>query len=386
MKKKLLFVNDEMTMGGVARILNNLLLKLDPQKYDIDVLILHPHGELLKDLPTHVRLLESRPFFEGVDVSLGSAFKQFNLIQIYRKLSLVIAMKTGFIETKIISERKKMNLGQYDVEFSAKEGFCTIFVANGNAHRKLNWVQVDYHQQNYSKNHMPLMIKSLKSIDMNIACSKPVEKAYQDIFEVTKISVIHNLVDDLKIKSLVIEPIQNPFKAESIKLITVARFHPQKSLDRLLKAYASVKQTIGNLELVIIGDGELRESLINLSKSLNIEDSVQFLGIINNPYPYIHLADLFVMSSLYEGYPTIVIESLLAGTPVLTTSVAGVDEQIEEGIHGWIVDNTTEALTQKLLEVCQNLKGLKAVKQKLSGYQYPNVEILHALEEELSQS
>ena len=59
MKKKILFVNDEMTMGGVARILIGLLNKIDLNHYDVDVLILHPHGELMHELPKGVKLIKS---------------------------------------------------------------------------------------------------------------------------------------------------------------------------------------------------------------------------------------------------------------------------------------------------------------------------------------
>lgn len=386
MKKSLLFVNDEMTMGGVARILNNLLLRLDPKKYDIDLLVLHPHGELMNEIPNHIHLVPSHPFFKGVDVNLKKALQSFDVNAILSKLHILFYMKTGLIHTKLRRVRQRLHLKTYDVEFSAKEGFCTLFVSAGNAHRKLNWVQVDYGQQNYSKNHMPLMIKTLQSIDMNIACSKEVEASYRTLFKTDKIQVIHNFIDDLNIKKLAHEACDYSMDPNLIQFISVARFHPQKSVDRLIDAFSQVHHNHPNTKLILIGDGQLRSDLENQVKRLKLESSIDFLGMKHNPYPYIKAADVFVMSSLYEGYPTITIESFISGTPVLTTNVAGVEEQILPGENGWIVENSIEGLVKQMTELVKHPQSIKNAKEGLKNYHYPNEAILNALEHELSCS
>ena len=70
MKKKVLFVNDEMTMGGVARILNTFLAKIDRNKYDVELLVLHKHGELLKEIPNDIKVISGTPFFNIIDKHL----------------------------------------------------------------------------------------------------------------------------------------------------------------------------------------------------------------------------------------------------------------------------------------------------------------------------
>ena len=151
MSKRILIVNDEMVVGGVARVLNNLLTTLvKTTDYEIDLLVLHKHGEMLKGVPKEV-----------IDLPLGQLIKSKNLALIARKLYLVFLMKAGMIGNKIKRERKKMKLDSYDVEIAFKEGFCTIFVANGNSKKKVNWVHLDYKVQNFSSNYMPLLKKTL---------------------------------------------------------------------------------------------------------------------------------------------------------------------------------------------------------------------------------
>lgn len=370
MKKKVLFVNDEMTMGGVARILNTFLKYIDKDKHDVDLLVLHKRGELLKEIPSEINVIEGTPFFSVVDMPLNQC-KGINLI---RKLKLLFYMKTGLIKNKIKSERKKILNKQYDIEFSAKEGFCTIFVAYGDSKRKLNWVQVDYKKSNYSSHHMDLVKDALSYIDMNIACSDQVMNSYKEVFGINNIEVIHNLVDQDRIKALSNENKDIEVDSKKINLICVARFHKQKGVDRLIRAYSKLKDYY---TLTIIGDGELKEELFSLAKELSCFDDIKWLGIKDNPYADIRACDLLVMPSLYEGYPTLSVESLISGTPVLVTNVAGVKEQIVKEEYGWIVENSEEGLFNKLDKIKENKILLRLYKDKLDGFKYDINNILN---------
>ena len=369
MKKKILFVNDEMTMGGVARILNTFLKMIDRDQYDVDLLVLHKRGELLSEIPSGINVIEGSKFFSCIDRPLNEC----KGMELFYKLRLLFYMKTGFIKNKIVSERKKILNKHYDIEFSAKEGFCTIFTGYGDSDLKVNWVQVDYKESNYSSHHMGLVKDALTHIDMNIACSNQVKDSYQELFGVNRICVVHNLVDEDRIRNMSLEPCDLNLDDKKINIITVARFHPQKAVDRLIKAYSKLKNYYN---LIIIGDGGLKDDLYNLAKESNCFDDISWLGLKSNPYPYVRKCDLFVMSSLYEGYPTMTVESLLSDTPVLTTLVAGVSEQIDDS-NGWIVENSEEGLFNKLDEIKKDKTNLLKLKKNLENYHYDNESILN---------
>ena len=86
--------------------------------------------------------------------------------------------------------------------------------------------------------------------------------------------------------------------------------------------------------------------------------------------------DLFVLPSLYEGFATVISESLIAGTPVLTTDVSGAKEQITGPEYGWITENTQEGLDKGLLNALSDPARLAEMKRQLEGYEYPNNQIL----------
>ena len=368
-KKKILFVNDEMVMGGVARILCTLLKLIDRNKYEIDLLVLHKRGELLKEIPSDINVIDGTKFFKTVDIPL----KECSISNIFSKINLLLSMKSGSIKDKIAKERKKILNKHYDIEFAAKEGFCSIFTAYGDSDKKINWVQTDYKVNNYASHHMDLMKDALKHIDMNIACSNQVEESFRRVFGINNTCTIHNPIDNERIRSLSEENTNFEVDTNKINLITVARFHPQKALKRIIKAYAS---NIDYYTLTIVGDGTLKKELQDYSKELNVFNEIKWCGILENPYCLIKRSDLFIMSSLYEGYPTITIESLISGTPVLSTDVAGVKEQITNKEHGFIVENNDDSIEIKLKELKNNKQQLIEYKSILKDYYYDNGSIL----------
>ncbi len=374
-KRKILFVNDEMEMGGVARVLNTLMSHLDPSQYEVDCLVLHKHGLLLDEIPSHVQILSGTSFFDTIDLPLKELIHQKKGIKILKKARLIFYMKTGMIKKKIQAERRKILKKKYDVEFAAKEGFCTIFTAYGDSKKKLNWVLTDYSVHNYSKRHMKLMKEALKEIDLNIADSKDALNAYIDVFDIKTGCAIHNLMDVDKVKrGMEGTPIVD-YDLNCVNVISIGRFHHQKRVERILYAHEEALKKGMNHNLYLIGGGPDEEMLRKIVKDKKL-NQVFFLGYQKNPYADLARCDLFVLSSEYEGFATIVNESLIATTPVLSTLVSGIQEQITQEEHGWIVENNQESLNEGYIRAIENQEKLRMMKKKLENYNYPNQEIL----------
>lgn len=120
-------------------------------------------------------------------------------------------------------------------------------------------------------------------------------------------------------------------------IVTVARLAPEKSLDVLLKAFSIVKSK-RPVRLVILGEGPLREILSDLAEKLGISGSVDFYGWVNNPYAFLSRANLFVLTSWYEGFANVIAEALACGCPVVSTDApSGPSEILEGGKYGRLV-------------------------------------------------
>jgi len=135
------------------------------------------------------------------------------------------------------------------------------------------------------------------------------------------------------------------------KLIAVGSLKPAKDYPSLLRAFASLRQE-RDARLLILGEGGLRGELEALAASLGIEDSVMMPGFVRDPYPYLAEADLFVLSSAWEGLGNVIIEALACGTPVVSTDCpSGPAEILENGKYGRLVPlGNPEALATAISE------------------------------------
>ena len=172
-----------------------------------------------------------------------------------------------------------------------------------------------------------------------------------------KIRVIHNGVDIKNIDKLSFEKINHIWIKNNYNVIvSVGRLSEPKGYPYLIEALTIVNKKIP-VYLIIIGQGEEEEKLKKLAKKIEIENKVDFIGFKQNPYKYIAKADLFVLSSLWEGFPNVLLEAMACRTPVVSTDAPyGPSEIIEDGLNGYLVpvaDSTR--LAEKILYVFDNL-------------------------------
>lgn len=120
------------------------------------------------------------------------------------------------------------------------------------------------------------------------------------------------------------------------RVLTVGRLAPQKGYADLIEAFARIHDAT-RAHLIIVGSGPLESALREQVKSLNLDAAVHFLGIRTDVAELLAAADLFVSSSLWEGFPTVVIEAMAMGIPVLATNVSGSRELVRHGETGWLV-------------------------------------------------
>ncbi|WP_200415640.1 glycosyltransferase [Arcobacter sp. FWKO B] len=135
-----------------------------------------------------------------------------------------------------------------------------------------------------------------------------------------------DLIDHIYVRKN-IEVVYNPVsivnnlekdEREKKRIINIGRLDKQKAQHYLLESFAKVKEQVEDVELLIIGKGEREEELKALTKQLKIENDVKFLGWQDNPFYWLQNSDVFVLTSLWEGMPNVVIESMACKCPVIS--------------------------------------------------------------------
>ena len=141
-------------------------------------------------------------------------------------------------------------------------------------------------------------------------------------------------------------------------ILYVGRMEKEKGLDILLKSLKKLENEIANLKLVLVGDGRERKKLENLSRDLKLKNVMFMNSLEHDKIPEImNCADVFVLCSLYEGMPTVVLEALACGVPVVSTDVGDVYKVVKDGVTGYIVKKRTEEeVKNKLMDVLREDK------------------------------
>lgn len=164
-----------------------------------------------------------------------------------------------------------------------------------------------------------------------------------------KSSVLYNIIDTRQIR----EKLARDENTYDFDVIYVGRLTYPKDPQRLLRICARMKEKKPNLNVAIVGTGDLEAEAKALCTELGLDDNVSFLGFRENPMKMVQDAKVLTLISRWEGTPMCVLEAMALGTPVVATSSDGMRELIEPGVNGWLSD-TDEALAEHMLNIIED--------------------------------
>ena len=257
---------------------------------------------------------------------------------------------------------------KYDIEIAFIHGWSTKFISasNNKKSKKIAWVHVDL----VTWNKVDAVFKNLEhhknaysKFDEVLCVSKTVKEGIENKYGVKNAKILYNPIDRDKILELSNEEMDIRNDSNKIKLISVGRLSEQKGYDRLLKVFNKLNKELFNLELTLVGNGEKYNELDKYIKEKGLENNVSLLGYKENPYKYMKASDLFVCSSLSEGFSLVIGEAMAVGIPVISVDCSGTNEWLEFGKYGKVVENNEEALYQGIKELILNNDLYKKYKE-----------------------
>ena len=124
-------------------------------------------------------------------------------------------------------------------------------------------------------------------------------------------------------------------------------------------------------KILIIGDGYDFENIKNLKNELGVSDTATLLGFSDNPYPYFKAADFYVLSSRYEGFPTVLFEAITLKKRIIATDVSGVREMLEDGKLGYITENSEEGIYAGMKKALEDPQSFEIYDEHLKCYEMP---------------
>ena len=371
MKKNILFVVDNLKMGGVTKVLINMLKSLDNSDYSIDLLVLHYYKDMLIDLPDNIKIIKGSKYFHIVDQNLKSLLVNKDIKNIFRKCCFSFNIKTNIIKRKIKKDRLKNIKKQYDVEIAFGDGFPYLYTSYGNSIKKIAWMHSDVAVRDYSARYYKNIKNALSKMDLFIAVSDKVATSYKNRYNIATVEVIPNIIDDYEIiKKSKLAP-EVSFDKNQLNFISVGRLDYSKNYLMLLNVAKHLIDDGYKFKVYIVGDGEENVTLQKAIINLKMEKHFILLGRKDNPYPYVKNSDLFLLSSRYEGLPTVIIEALILHIPCISTEVAGIYEILNNSF-GVITKNTENDFYLNLKHLLDNPQKIIEMKENLSNYKYNN--------------
>jgi len=340
-----------MPIGGAERIALNLCSGLVDKDYDVDLVLVDASGTLLEELPREVTV-----------VDLGCSRVATSLLPLRRYLQsrqpgILYAMMTELNVIASVAHRlsntdTRLILSEHNTPTVSSHGLKDKFVLQLAA---LTYPHAD-HVVSVSRGVRDDLLHVVNLPDENV-------------------SVIYNPIDIDRIRARADEPLDHEWLDDpNLNVILSAGRHaPQKGFDTLLRAFARLDDP--NTRLILLGDGEERESLMQLATELRIEDRTDFPGFVDNPFSYMARADLFVLSSWYEGFGNVLIEAMATGCPIVSTDcLSGPSEILESGRYGALVPIKSEsAMANSIEATLENPTSSEELRERAADFAVESV-------------
>lgn len=355
--KKLLFAAYSLDVGGIEKALVNLVNVLQNRGYDITVVLEKKQGIFLNELNKNIKLIEYTPS---------------------EKKNLIVRKITNFIHRIqfIIKYKNKYDFSAAFATYSKP----SIFVSKVASKNNTLWGHADYltlfdnDRQKVKDFFKSIKVEQFKNI---IFVSEEGKNSFLDIFPQMKEKTIecNNIVNNKEILKLSEEEIEIKKDNKCFTFLNVGRHdEKQKKLTRIIETVQKLKQDDLNFKVLFVGDGKDNTLYRKMVKDKKLENNIIFVGPQKNPYPYFKISDCVILTSDYEGYPVVFLESFILNKPIITTKVS--DYKDIEGKYGYITSKQIDDIYEKMKEMIKN--GYE-IKESFDADKYNN-DIIEKLE------
>ncbi len=364
MKKKILIRIGSLRHGGAEKVLVTFLKNLPKDKYEIDLLLNLYSGKYLTDVPHWVNVMY---------LNRGEMITTNRPKDIPTKIYRVVYQRLLKKYPKILYKRKLKNK-VYDIEFAAIHGFKDeVLNSPLKSSKKLMWIHNDLTQVS---GYTPEKIRHFFLYDKVMVISEKIQQTFLDLAknetEKQRIVRIYNPLDTNEIFTKSENPVLSyTFDKAIPTFISVGTVFPQKGFDRLLKVHKRLLEEGFQHKVLIVGDGYDFENVRKLKSDLKLDKTATMLGFTDNPYPYFKAADFYILSSRYEGFPTVLFEAITLKKNIIATDVSGVTEMLKNGKLGLITENSEEGIYEGMKQALTNPEHFKAYQDNLEHYEMP---------------
>lgn len=377
MKRVLLVIN---TLGraGAERAMMEFLKRLDNREYEVSLYVLMGQGELVSELPPHVKLLNT-DFSSRSVLERGGRGRMFKTIftaffrngawiakLIYMIKILATMIKSGRIQVdkllwRVISDGASRFDETFDLAIAWLEGGSSYYVADWvKARQKAAFIHISYENAGYIRSMDQGCWSKFNRI---FAISGEVEEHFTAFYPEykEKVFVFPNLIDQQRIASMAQQSGGFADYYNGIRILTVGRLTYQKAYDIAIDAMKLLKAYYLPIRWYVLGEGKERKTLERKIAGLGLENDFLLLGAVENPYPYYVQADLYVHASRFEGKSIAIQEAQTLGCTIVASDCNGNREQIENHVDGVLCQLTPGSIAAAITDLLESREKCQAM-------------------------
>ena len=374
--KKILFVINTMGRAGAEMALLELLRALKLQDVELSLFVLTGQGEMIDKLPEGVTLLNKN--YHNVSVlssegkkllaksSLKALVKRGNCIRLlpYMIKNLLPMLKQKkILPDKLLwrcfSDAAPRFEEEYDLAVAYIEGGSTYYVMDHvKAKKKVAFFHVDYTMAGYTR---ALDRECYLKYDAIFPISNEVKESFLQTYPECEgiTQVFHNLINKDRILEMSKQEGGFTDDYDGVRILTVGRLTAQKDFVQSVEAMKLLKELGVKARWYILGEGEQRETLEKLIDRLDLQDDFMLSGVVDNPYPYMLQADIYVHATRFEGKSIAIQEAQVLGCPILVSNCSGNREQVIHGVDGLICELTPQDICNGVMELLRDIEKAK---------------------------
>ena len=339
--KSILLAAKNLEIGGIEKSLITLIHYFKENGYNVTLVLEEKKGQLLKNINKDIKIVEFKPYKRG-------------LVSIRRIKNII---------KQTIFKVKYKNKFDYSISY-ATYSKPDSFVARTASKNSILWCHADYLAQ--FNGDIKKVKDFFEDIDYDefskiVFVSKRAKQTFLEIFPEQK-NVYHcnNFIDSNKIYELSKEKIKLRYNQEITTFLNVSRHdEKQKKISRIIKAAVLLKKEKYKFRIIFVGNGKDTPKYKYLVEKYDLNKNIIFQGSQENPYPYFKISDCVILSSDYEGYPVVFLESFLLNKPIITTDVSDFRD-IQDG-RGIVSSKTTKGIYKAMKQYLE--KGYRLEKR-----------------------
>ncbi len=357
-KPSILFIIGVLDSGGVSKSMLSLLSVIDKKRYDVSLLMMNDSGIFTNTIPKDiivyrdVRLTALSSGIRGVRLLLAKGYFLLAMLHVVRLFITYFSRAYGGWWHSKIAPVITPNV-EYDliVDYAGQMQLYYM-VDKLKAKKKVSFFHSDYRKWSYFEKTDR---KYYKFVDKIFTISETCVAAMKDVFpeHASKIELMENITSIEQLTRMALQPIELPL-THGIVLISVGHVWKAKGIDFAIEAASDLKNNGIDFTWWMIGSIGTDEPWQRYVIDKGLDGNIQFLGVQNNPYPFVKRADIFVHLSRFEGKSIALDEAKLLCKPIVATNFSTVNDQLENKKNATICEMNGKAAYLAIRELIED--------------------------------